>query len=283
MPEPLDITLYIPCYNGERFLDETLPAVRSQTYPIAEILVIDDGSLDGSAAVARRHGLRVVSHGENRGLGAARNTGVSQARTAWVASLDADVRPEPEWLEHLAHAVQGGRYAGAGGQLRETRLRSLADRWRNAHMRQWWGEGRVVNPDFLFGSNSLFLCAALLQAGGYDARCRTNGEDVDMSARLRAAGQELVYDPRAICEHLREDSIDSVALTYWNWLYYPAVRATPDAFEIEKARTESREVMRGMLERDLREGRWSLALVDVCVQIKWSGYRRRLKPSSGQR
>lgn len=46
MCEPLDITLYIPCYNGERFLDETLPAVRSQTCPIAEILVIDDGSLD---------------------------------------------------------------------------------------------------------------------------------------------------------------------------------------------------------------------------------------------
>ncbi len=279
MPEPLDITLYIPCYNAERFLDETLPAVRAQTYPIAEILAIDDGSRDGTAAAARRHGLRVVPHEGNRGLGAARNTGVNESRTAWIASLDADVRPCPDWLERLAAAVEGGRFAGACGQLREVRLRSLADRWRDTHMRQWWGEERIVNPKFLFGHSNLFFREALLKAGGYDRRCLTNWEDVDASERLRAAGYNLVYEPGAVCDHLREDSFDSIARTYWNYYYNPVVHRGDDIAAIEKVRRDSRKVTRRLFKRDLRARRWSLLIVDTYIRMKWNKFARRLTPS----
>ncbi len=276
MPEPLDVTLYIPCYNAERFLDETVPAVRSQTHPIAEILVIDDGCRDGTAEAARRHGLRVVSHAGNLGLGAARNTGVKEARTTWVASLDADVRPRADWLERLAEAVEGGRFAGACGQLREARLLSLPDQWRATHMRQSWGEERIVNPSFLFGHSTLLFREALLKVGGYDRRCLTNWEDVDVSGRLRAAGYDLVYEPSAIGDHLREDSFDSIARTYWNYYYNPVDHLGDDARAIRKVRRESRKVARRLLKGDLRARRWSLLIVDAYIGLKWRRYARRL-------
>ncbi len=280
MSEALAVTLYIPCYNVGRFLDHSLPAVCSQTYPIAEVVLIDDGSSDSTVETARRHGLRVVRHDTNRGLAAARNTGIREARTAWVASLDADVRPHSDWLERLVAAVEEGRFAGACGQLRETRLDSLADRWRDVHMRQWWDGERIINPKFLFGNNTLFLREALQQVGGYDERCRSNGEDVDVSERLRKAGYDLVYEPEAACDHLREDSLASIARTYWNWQYSSAIRRALVGADIKKMHRKSRRLARRLLKRDFRARRWSLLLVDVYITVAWWRYARRLKDSA---
>jgi biofilm PGA synthesis N-glycosyltransferase PgaC len=283
MPEPLQITLYVPCYNAERFLDETLPAVLAQTHPVAELVAVDDGSRDGTAEAAARHGLRVVRHPRNLGLAAARNTGVREACTAWVAALDADVRPHPDWLEILAAAVEAGRYAGACGQLREARIFSLADRWRDAHMRQWWGEERRVNPKFMFGNNTLVCRDALVQVGGYDERHRTNGEDVDISRRLFAAGFDLLYEPRAVCDHLRQDSLSSIARTFWNWHYSVPLENSPDGASIRVVRRKSGRHARRLLKRDLRARRWPLVLADLYVSAAWwqLGRRLRLRSAAG--
>lgn len=211
------ISLYIPCYNVDTYLARVLEGALQQSLPPDEILVIDDGSKDRTCEIAGRYPVKIVRHERNRGLAAARNTGIVTARNDLVAWLDADCVPDPQWLAILAATLRGDKVAMVGGRLVETVLTSVADRWRQAHMPQDWGEARVDNPKFMFGNNGLGLKRAIEEAGGYNEQFRTNGEDVDLSLRLKARGHTFVYEPSALVSHLRQDSVGSILNAYWRW------------------------------------------------------------------
>src|SRR5439155_14807194 len=83
-------------------------------YPDYETIVVDDGSTDGTAEIARRHSVKLVQT-DNFGLSSARNTGAAEATGEIVAYLDSDARPDPHWLRYLVHAFANGGYAGVGG------------------------------------------------------------------------------------------------------------------------------------------------------------------------
>ncbi len=99
-----DVSVVIPAYNAARFLAETLASVFAQTLAPAEIIVVDDGSTDDTADIARRLGVNVISRA-NGGISAARNTGIRAARGAYVALLDADDLWMPEKLEFQVAAL----------------------------------------------------------------------------------------------------------------------------------------------------------------------------------
>ena len=91
------VSCIIPVFNAERFLDEAVRSALAQTYPALEIIVVNDGSTDGSEAVLAKYQSRVACILQpNRGEAAARNTGVRAARGEFVAFLDADDMWEPE-------------------------------------------------------------------------------------------------------------------------------------------------------------------------------------------
>lgn len=101
----MKISVVIPAYNAERFLPRCLNSVFAQTLEPAEVIVVDDGSTDRSAEIARKLGARVISR-LNGGLSAARNTGVQNSSSEWVALLDADDMWSPEKLRAQADRVE---------------------------------------------------------------------------------------------------------------------------------------------------------------------------------
>jgi glycosyltransferase involved in cell wall biosynthesis len=214
---PPAITVYVPCYNAEVYLAPVLEGIVAQTLRPDEVLVVDDGSSDRSVEIASHYPVTVIRQEHNRGLAAARNAAVRAARNELVAALDADVAPEPDWLERMAPHFEDAHVALGGGMLLEAVQSSVADRWRAAHMWQHWGKAAVVNPSFVFGANTVARRSAILEAGGYDERLRTNGEDSNMSIRLRARGWTTFYEPAAVCRHLRRDTVRSVLETYWRY------------------------------------------------------------------
>jgi len=146
---------------------------------------------------------------------------------------------------------------------------SLADRWRSAHMPQEWGPVRIENPKFLFGCNNLFRRQAVLEAGGYDEAKRTNGEDFDLSGRLRARGWRLIYDPAARATHLRSDSVRSILDTYWRW-WKSGVNAYAGGISLRSVLGHAlfvhfRYSFLEVLSRDLRARRFELLPLDFSL------------------
>ena len=120
----------------------------------------------------------------------------------------------------------------------------------------------MIDPDFLFGSNTVIRKSAFAQAGPYNEKYKSNFEDVDISDRLKAKGFHLVYEPRALSQHMKRDTVISVLRMDWRWWIY---------FYQDKDKYDSlSNVLRcnfkkslSYLKADLREGRFPLALVDL--------------------
>ena len=107
------ISVIIPVYNGEAFLAEAIGSVLAQTQPATEVLVVDDGSTDGSIKVAEGFGERVrLLRQANQGASAARNHGIRAARGELLAFLDADDRFVPEALALQLQRIR--KYPEAG-------------------------------------------------------------------------------------------------------------------------------------------------------------------------
>ncbi len=216
------VSLYIPAFNAEPYIERCVRGALAQTYPIDEILIIDDGSNDGTVPIANRlqsehETVRLIRHDGNLGLGAARNTGISSSRHQLIASLDADTCPEPTWLKQCLGHFDDPRVAAAGGMLVEAAIHGIGDRFRRAFMSQNWGRKIRRNPWFLFGNNMIVRKSVVQSVGGYDAHMRTAGDDVEISAKIRTAGYDTVYDPNAVVEHFRTDTVQSIFDTQWRW------------------------------------------------------------------
>lgn len=106
MAEQRSVSIITPCYNGERYLRETLESVLAQTYQPIESIVIDDGSTDGSAAIAESFGPPVtLIRQQNQGESVARNQGIAIATGSHLLFLDADDLLHPEAVERMLASV----------------------------------------------------------------------------------------------------------------------------------------------------------------------------------
>ena len=262
------VTLYIPCFNAEKYIEPCLKAVLGQDYPIDEILVIDDGSRDRTPELASRFPVRFIRHPENKGLASVRNSAIKNSKGDFLASLDADCVPDKSWLKSLMRNFSS-KVAGVGGRLLENQHDNPVDLWRAAHMRQEWGDRKSDSISFLFGSNNVFRKKILLDTGGYDMRHTSNYEDVDISRRVKKAGHVLIYDPRAVVCHIRRDSFFSVLDTFWNWNFgYHQEKGYYDGLEgIYLKIKENIGLGNRFMEEDFRKGKTELLYLDLLVSI----------------
>jgi GT2 family glycosyltransferase len=187
------ISVVIPCYNGARFLRETLASVTRQTYPADEVIVVDDGSTDGSAAIAEAFGPPVcVVRQPNQGESAARNRGIALARGEWVALLDADDLWEPTKLARQGAAL---RFAPPDTVCVYTDYFKVLDGARVAceQPREWHAEpdARVrLLFDWSVIPSSVLLRRDVLAEVRFPEAVR-HGEDVLFFAHLRRHGSFL--------------------------------------------------------------------------------------------
>jgi glycosyltransferase involved in cell wall biosynthesis len=210
------VACYIPCFNARKTIGPCLEAVLAQTYPVSEVVVVDDGSTDGTADEALKFKVRVIRHAKNEGLARARNSAIQGIDADYIASVDSDCKPDTDWLAVLMAHFTSDTVGGCGGKLTEYYREDVCDLWRSIHMRQYWDDGEK-DPAFLFGSNCVHSKRALIDAGLYSDKFKSNYEDVDISKRLKGAGYSLIYEPAAAAVHLRRDDVRTVLNGFWNW------------------------------------------------------------------
>ena len=267
----MKVTLYIPCFNAEKYIKFCLEAVLKQSYPIEEILIIDDASTDKTTELVSQFPVKLIRHPVNKGLASVRNTAIKNAKANFLASLDADCVPERDWLQKLMRNFSS-KVAGVGGRLLESYADSSMDMWRAVHMKQEWGGERSSFVSFLYGSNSVFKKENLRRLGGYKERYSNNYEDVDISQRIKKKGYALIYEPQALIYHIKEDNILSLFDTFWNWNFdfHKKRGYYKDYKNLCRKINENVGLANRFMEADYREKRLQLFYLDFLLSIHLS-------------
>ena len=191
------VSVVIPARDAAATLPATLAALAAQELTDAfEVLVVDDGSSDATAAVAAAHPVvTVVLPGAGAGPGAARNVGIAMARAPVIAVTDADCAPAPGWL------AAGLAALAAGADVVQGRVAPAAPRG------PWDRSVAVDGPSALYETANLFVRTDGLQAvGGFEPwlrprRSKELGEDVWLGWRLRRAGARVAFASGAVVHH----------------------------------------------------------------------------------
>ncbi len=209
----MQTAVVIPNYNGARWLPGVLESVAAQTVAPDEVLVVDDGSTDGSAALAAGYdGVRVLALETNRGFARAANAGLAAVTAEAVALVNTDVVLAPDWLERAVAALEPGAAAVATKMVDledPSILYSAGDVLRRDGACEQRGRferdsGAFDAPGEVFSAcagAALYRRAAIAEAGGFDERLGTYLEDVELGLRLRLAGWHCRWEPRAVARH----------------------------------------------------------------------------------
>ena len=205
------ISVIVCSYNGARTIRDCLERLRALAYPDYEVIVVDDGSTDATATIAREFDCRLIQT-PNRGLASARNTGLEAATGEIVAYIDDDAYPDAHWLAYLAAAFLSTSHVGVGGpNLAPAGDGDVAD----AVARSPGGPLHVLLTDreaeHIPGCNMAFRTAGLREIGGFDPQFRAAGDDVDACWRLLERKWTLGYSAAAEVWHHRRRSVRA----YW--------------------------------------------------------------------
>ncbi|MEZ5386249.1 MAG: glycosyltransferase [Prosthecobacter sp.] len=205
------ISVIVCTRNGAPTLRACLESLTALNYPDFEVLVIDDGSTDETARIARDFDRIIYHRQEHAGLSVARNRGMELATGSVLAYTDDDCIAHPDWLLHLSHAFTQTDVVAAGGPNIPPPPRSRTERLvaaapgAPAHVLL-----NDVEAEHLPGCNLAIRKNALEKIDGFRAEFMAAGDDVDVCWRLlREAGGRLVFVPGAMVWHHRRFTIQA--------------------------------------------------------------------------
>jgi GT2 family glycosyltransferase len=221
--------------NGWEVLRQCLPSVLASTYEPLDVIVVDNGSTDSSPEYVRRDfpSVHLIECEENKGFATGNNLGIEAARRAgndYVFVLNNDTTIAPDCIEQLVKRAltdsrigavaprilfmnppdriwsAGGSYNMWRGVARHAGLRAPAGSPR-------WNRPRAIT--FATGCAVLLSATALSEVGDFDDSLFAYNEDADLSYRLRKAGWEIYYEPRAVVWHHEQWTTSRVRGRRW--------------------------------------------------------------------
>jgi len=217
MKEDILVSVVVLTCNGRAHLEECLGSLLAQTRDDREILLVVNGSTDGSAEMVRNRfgeAVRLIELPENIGYTGGNNAGLRAARGEYIAVINDDTRTDPRWLEAMVETLRRRPDCGlAACKILSYRDPEIIDNvghliYRDGTFR---GRGRLERDreqydreeEVLAPSGCAFLVrrAALEAAGLFDEDFFIYGDDADLSLRIRLAGWKAVYVPSAVVYH----------------------------------------------------------------------------------
>ena len=241
MPTSPLISVIIVSWNSAEHLPRCLESLLRQTFQRFEIILIDNGSVDrGTDGLEEKYpklDLRLERLAANVGFAASNNIGALRARGKWLALLNTDAFPEPDWLENLLQAAETNQeFSFFASRQVQANAPELLDGAGDAYHISGLGWRRYYNlPSETYGRQeeevfspcgaaALYLRDDFLQAGGFDEDYFSYFEDVDLGFRLRLHGKKCLYVPQAVVQHVgsastKKKSSFSVYYGYRNMIW----------------------------------------------------------------
>lgn len=199
------VTVVVPAFNSQETIAGCIESLLNLQYPREklEIIIVDNGSSDDTAAIASRYPVRMLSE-EQRGAAAARNRGIREAGGEYVAFTDSDCQVAPDWLHKLVRAAIENKSDAVGGRI----VNAVS-----THIARFTEDQRLMNQEdairgalvplpFIITANALFKKKILDVMDGFDvAFDQASSEDTDLGWRLHVHGYVFAYAHHAIVYH----------------------------------------------------------------------------------
>jgi GT2 family glycosyltransferase len=220
------ISVIVPAYNGEKTIGRCLSALMEQSKRPDEIIVVDDGSADKTAdAIKKFKGVTLIKQDHN-GPAAARNIGAKKARGELLLFTDMDCVPDREWVAEMIRPFEKREIAGVQGRYK-TVQNGIVARFVQFEIEDRYDRMRKREGiDFIGSYSAGYRRDVFLKFGGFDDSFRmASGEDPEISFKLDAAGQKMVFAEKAVVYHDHVDSIGAYLRqkfwrAYWRVLLY---------------------------------------------------------------
>jgi len=235
-----DITVIVVNWNGKKHIEKCIRGLEKQTLKDFSVVLVDNGSNDGSIEVVSKNypGIETIELNRNVGFAAANNIAINNIQSEYVALLNNDASPHPQWLEKLKETIE--EYPDAGSVASKMLFYSnhnIIDRAGDAYTIAGAGQlrGRGASfenynaREYVFGAcagAALYRTALLQDIGVFDEDFFILYEDVDLSFRAQLAGYKCIYNPEAIVYHVGSGSIgeDTSTSVYYGhrnleWVY----------------------------------------------------------------
>ncbi len=211
--DPL-VSIVVLNWNGALILPRCLNAIAAQTFQDFEVIVADNASTDGSAEEIEKRwpGFKVIRFDQNLGFALGNNRAASEAKGRWLAFVNNDAFPDPDWLGCIMKAAQTNPgFSFFSSRLvyadQPDRVQSSGDIY-NISGFAWSRDNHCpveqahLDPDEVFSPSAaaaVYLSDAFIEAGGFTRRFTSHHEDVDLGFRLRLLGYRCLLCPRRCC------------------------------------------------------------------------------------
>lgn len=269
------LSAYIPCFNNRQTLAAAIASVRSQSVPIDELFVIDDGSSDESAKVAEELGARVFRQPANLGRGAARSVAMENANGEFVVCCDATNTLAPDFCARALEWFRDRKVAAVFGRMGQNPGGDAVTRWRGRYLFQIAANGTTPEParhgSCLATYGAMVRRGMVMEVGNYDARLR-HSEDAELGQRLLSRGWDVIQDPALNIISVVRNSLPQVLERYWRWN-----AGTEESISWSGYLKLLSYATKCMAARDLQEGDFGRALISLyCPHYQfWRSWWRR--------
>lgn len=257
------ISAVIPCFNHWESIVSAVRSIQSQSIPVIETLIIDDGS-----EVPCPHkdlledpDVRIIRLNQNRGRGYCRNLAFKETSGQLILNLDATNSLEHRFIEKALPHFSDNRVAAVYGALKSKEKKKAVDRWRARHLlKEASLENAIAEPcSMLITYGTIFAREVIEDVGGFDPRLRFK-EDQDLGERLSSRGYHIMGDPKLEIYCSVSNTIFQVLERYSRWYMDSDEKPSLKGYW-----HNLKASFRPMMETDLRDGDWGSIFISMLV------------------
>ncbi|MBE5981180.1 MAG: glycosyltransferase family 2 protein [Paenibacillaceae bacterium] len=208
------VTIIIPNYNGLKFMEPCFKALRAQSDQNFELLVVDNGSTDGSVKWLEEHQIPSIFLEENTGFSGAVNIGIRESVTPYVILLNNDTEPQPDYVKEMVKAIENSpKIFSVSSKMIQLYHKDLMDDAGDMYSVLGWAYQRGVgqkSSGYKKACRVFSACAGAAiyrrevfdKIGGFDEDHFAYLEDIDVGYRAKICGYENWYCPKAVVYHV---------------------------------------------------------------------------------
>jgi len=208
------ISIVIPNYNGEFLLKKNLPKVFEALKGLFEVIVVDDGSKDGSVVFLKKQKVKLIQNQRNMGFSSTVNKGVKEARGEIIVLLNTDVSPQKNFLDFVLPHFKDPNIFAVGCLDRSFEKGKIVERgravgkWSRGFLVHSRGEVDKSDTLWVSGGSGAFRKSIWEKLGGLNELYNPfYWEDIDLSYRAQKSGYKVLFERKSIVDHRHEEGV----------------------------------------------------------------------------